>query len=147
MKATNSTERIFSKRLLWSLGISILIMTMSACGPIYKTEYILQPPETQQGQVCVMQCEQNRMQCKNNKKGDSKDCEHRNQIARLKLETCINSGAISCYDTTEPCPELNFNQCNKEHRYCYQSCGGKVIPQVTCAGYWGWECEDTPSQR
>ena len=142
MKMTDGMKKIFSTSL-WSLGISALVMAaLSGCAPpVYKTEYMLQPPKTQQGQICVMQCEQNRTHCKNNKKGDVKDCEHRNEIARLKLENCIASGAVSCLDTSESCPEVDFAQCNEEHRYCYQSCGGKVTPQVTCVGYWGWECQ------
>ncbi len=141
MKIADSTG-IFSKRSLWIVGVCASVMTaLSGCAsPIYKTEYILQPPETQQGQICVMQCEQNRMQCKNNKKGDVKDCEHRNEINLLKFENCVSTGVASCLDTSESCRELDLAQCNEEHRYCYQSCGGKVTPQVACIGYWGWEC-------
>ncbi|MCI5209691.1 MAG: hypothetical protein D3910_13060 [Candidatus Electrothrix sp. ATG2] len=105
---------------------------------MYKTEYILEPPKTQQGQICIMQCEYNRTQCKNNVKSAGKDCKHRNEIAGIKLENCLKAGEMTCYDSRTPCPPPNFEQCNKEHRYCYQACGGKAIPQVTCVDSWGW---------
>ena len=136
---TRKKTRQPSGHSLWHAGlVSLMLVALSACGPMYKTEYILEPPETQQGQVCIMQCEQNRTQCKNNIKSALKDCQHRNEIASIKLENCIKSGDMTCYDTRTPCRPLNFEQCNKEHRYCYQSCGGKAIPQVTCVDSWGW---------
>ncbi|MGB5686152.1 MAG: hypothetical protein WBM35_10080 [Candidatus Electrothrix sp.] len=143
MKKGKRTKRLSShlnNHSLWHAGlISLMLGTLlSACGPMYKTEYMMEPPTTQQGQVCIMQCEQNRTQCKNNVKSAMKDCQHRNEIESLKLETCIKAGEMTCYDTRVPCPPPNFEQCNKEHRYCYQSCGGKVVPQVTCVDSWGW---------
>ena len=124
---------------LCSTGLlGLTLIALSGCGPMYKTEYILEPPKTQQGQICIMQCEYNRTQCKNNVKSAGKDCKHRNEIAGIKLENCLKAGEMTCYDSRTPCPPPNFEQCNKEHRYCYQACGGKAIPQVTCVDSWGW---------
>jgi hypothetical protein len=138
MKTTKRAKRVSGRSLWHAVLVSLMLGALSACGPMYTTEYMLSPPETQQGQVCAMQCEQNRTQCKNNVKDALKDCGHRNEIASIKLENCIKSGDMTCYDTRTPCPPPNFEQCNKEHRYCYQSCGGKVVPQVTCVDSWGW---------
>ncbi|MCW5212969.1 hypothetical protein VU04_08660 [Desulfobulbus sp. TB] len=129
--------------LLWhTVFLSLLLISLSAlisaCGSLYPTEYRLEPPTTQQGQMCVMQCEQNRTACKNDVKLAQKDCEHHNELARMKLESCIKAGGMSCYDSRKTCPPLSFEQCNKEHRYCYQACGGKVSPQPTCVDSWGW---------
>ncbi|MCI5149926.1 MAG: hypothetical protein D3916_11160 [Candidatus Electrothrix sp. MAN1_4] len=131
-------------RSLWHAGLlnlllfSLLSLILSACGPMYKTEYMLEPPTSQQGKLCIMQCEQNWSECKNEVKSDNKDCQHRNEIASLKLEQCIKSGERACYDPRTPCLPPSFEQCNKEYRYCFQSCGGKVVPQVTCVDSWGW---------
>lgn len=128
-----------NSHLLWqTVFLSLLLISLSACGSLYPTEYLLAPPTTQQGQMCVMQCEQNRTACKNDVKLAQKDCEHHNEIARMKLESCIKAGGMSCYDSRKTCPPLSFEQCNKEHRYCYQACGGKVSPQLTCVDSWGW---------
>ncbi|XCN73024.1 MAG: hypothetical protein Q3M24_22570 [Candidatus Electrothrix aestuarii] len=136
---TRKTAKQKSGRPLWYTGLFLLILiSLSACGPMYKTEYILEPPTSQQGKVCVMQCEQNRSQCKNNLQLAQKDCEHQNEIASIKLENCLKAGEMTCYDSRKPCPPLDFEQCNKEHRYCYQACGGKAIPQITCIDTWGW---------
>lgn len=131
-------------RNLWHAGllhlllVTLLSLILSACGPMYKTEYMLEPPATQQGKLCIMQCQQNRAECKNEVKSNYKDCRHRNEIASIKLEHCIESGERACYDPRTPCFPPNFEQCNTEYRYCFQSCGGKVIPQMTCVDSWGW---------
>lgn len=146
METGKRTRRLSSpsRHSLWYTGVMIpgiillMLVALSACGPLYKTEYTLEPPATQQGQICVMQCEQNRTQCKNNVESTLKDCKHSNEIASIKLESCIKAGEMTCYDTRTACPPPNFEQCNKEHRYCYQSCGGKVFPQITCIDSWGW---------
>ncbi|MCI5158463.1 MAG: hypothetical protein D3906_08480, partial [Candidatus Electrothrix sp. AUS1_2] len=84
-------------------GLFLLILiSLSACGPMYTTEFLLEPPTSQQGQVCVMQCEQNRSQCKNNLQSALKDCEHRNEIAGIKLENCLKAGEMTCYDGRTP---------------------------------------------
>jgi hypothetical protein len=141
MNTADSTNR-FSRKIAGSIGIAALVVTgLSACGPVYRTDYTLEPPDTEHGRMCIMQCAQKRSECKNELESDLKDCRHRNEMAALKLENCLAAGAAPCLDTTEPCPEPNFDQCNEEYRYCYQSCGGTVIPQVTCAGYWDWQCQ------
>lgn len=128
-----------NSHLLWhAVFLSLLLISLSACGPLYKTEYLLEPPATQQGKMCTMQCEQNRTACKNDVKLAQKDCEHHNEIASIKLENCIKDGEMSCYDSRKSCPPPSFERCNKEHRYCYQACGGKVFPQLTCIDSWGW---------
>ncbi|MCI5208681.1 MAG: hypothetical protein D3910_07785, partial [Candidatus Electrothrix sp. ATG2] len=102
MKAIKKTRQI-GGHWLWSTGlISLTLIALSGCGPMYKTEYMLEPPTTQQGQICIMQCEQNRTQCKNNVKSAWKDCKHRNEIASIKLENCIQAGDMTCYDSRTP---------------------------------------------
>lgn len=138
MNTGKKAMRVSVYLLRYVVLCSLTVMILSACGPLYTTEYLLEAPETQQGQLCIMQCKQNRDQCKNDLKSALKDCRHRNEIAALKLKNCLKAGEMTCYDSRTPCPPLDFEQCNKEHRYCYQSCGGKVVPQITCMDSWGW---------
>lgn len=138
MKATQKKNGHFGYLLWQAVFLGLLLISLSACGSLYTTEYLLEPPTSQQGQMCVMQCEQNRIVCKNEIKLAQKDCEHHNEIARMKLENCIQAGGMSCYDSRKTCPPPSFEQCNQEHRYCYQACGGTVASQRTCVDSWGW---------
>jgi hypothetical protein len=138
MKATQKKNGHFGYLLWQAVFLGLLLISLSACGSLYTTEYLLAPPTTQQGQICVMQCEQNRTACKNEIKLAQKDCEHRNEIAGIKLENCLKNGGMNCYDSRKTCPPPSFEQCNQEHRYCYQACGGTVASQRTCVDSWGW---------
>lgn len=135
MKATQKKNGHFGYLLWQAVFLGLLLISLSACGSLYTTEYLLAPPTTQQGQICVMQCEQNRIACKNEIKLAQKDCEHRNEIAGIKLENCLKNGGMNCYDSRKTCPPPSFEQCNQEHRYCYQACGGTVASQRTCVDF------------
>jgi hypothetical protein len=138
MKAVQKKNGHFGYLLWQAVFLGLLLISLSACGSLYTTEYLLEPPTSQQGQICVMQCEQNRTACKNEIKLAQKDCEHRNEIAGIKLENCLKNGGMNCYDSRKTCPPPSFEQCNQEHRYCYQACGGTVASQRTCVDSWGW---------
>ena len=60
-------------------GLSMVLL--AGCGPIYETQYTLQPPATPQEQMCVMQCEQIKNQCRNNEQLRYQNCENQNQYA------------------------------------------------------------------
>ncbi len=111
-------------------GLSMALL--AGCGPIYETQYTLQPPATQQGQMCVMQCEQIKNQCRNNEQLRYQNCESQNQYARLELQRCVNAGYSDCYDGTIWCAGPEYDRCDAEHRGCFQNCGGAVFSEQVC---------------
>ena len=53
---------------LLSLCLGLLAL-LSACGPIYDTQYSLVPPTSIEGRRCVGQCQQNRTICRQSTMG------------------------------------------------------------------------------
>ena len=43
--------------------VMLLAVLAAACDPVYKTNYIFTPPESEQGKICVNQCEQIKQSC------------------------------------------------------------------------------------
>jgi hypothetical protein len=114
-----------------------------------KTEYEFHPPTSYEGKMCLMKCEKERKQCRDDKELQYKNCEHHGRMVRLEFERCIASGATNCYsavappcerpcDSSGPCSD----SCNMEYRHCYESCGGSVTSKEVCNnGCDSWTCD------
>ncbi len=119
-----------------SLFVGFLVVAMSGCGPMYETSYQLTPPKSSQGQTCVMQCENMKLQCENLAEMKKQMCEDRSamQVERCEAEIYRKknrdakwgecSASQSCSDDTE--------RCLKQYHNCYQTCGGKVKAEQVC---------------
>jgi len=135
------------------VGLSVAAMAaLSGCaghGPKdCKTVYDFRPPATYEGKMCVMRCGHERTQCRSNKEQQYTNCEHHNRMVALEFERCLASGATNCYSASAPPCErpclggtCGVDQCEMEYRFCYQSCGGKVVSREICSGCDGWDCD------
>ena len=125
------------KRLLSALLLALLL---SACGPMYETRYTFVPPKGSSGQACILQCENNRMQCEqlaemrfqnceDRADREYRDCEHEQVFGYDKKGrwTCVDN----CYCWRDSC-ERDTDRCDALYRTCYQTCGGKVKAQTVC---------------
>jgi hypothetical protein len=137
MQGRNEKMKI-NKGRVWTLAAAAGIMlALSGCGMYAQTEYVLHPPATPEGQMCVMKCERDRKQCIDNEYLQQKNCEHHNRMVRLEFERCIASGATNCYAASAmPCPAPRVSRCATEYHHCYQSCGGTVESKEVCTGGW-----------
>lgn len=127
-----------TKRQVLGLAVSALVIAaLSGCGRYAKTEYVMTPPSSPEGQMCVLKCERDRKQCLDNEYLQQKNCEHHNRMVRLEFERCIASGATNCYHASAlPCPQPRLDRCENEQRRCFQSCGGQVDTREVCTGGW-----------
>lgn len=127
-----------TKRQVLSLAVSALVIAaLSGCGQYTKTEYVMTPPSSPEGQMCVLKCGRDRKQCLDNEYLQQKNCEHHNRMVRLEFERCIASGATNCYHASAlPCPPPRLERCENEQRYCFQSCGGTIESKEVCDRGW-----------
>ena len=119
--------------ILVASAVSAIIL--GGCGPIYDTRYSYVPPGNPQGQTCVFQCENIKMQCE--------------QLELMKAENCRNRARLDedrCKDNIrrqgrEPkpseCSQVDFcsadyDHCEERYRQCYQNCGGRVHAEQVC---------------
>lgn len=122
----------------------ILILSLFGCGSIYQTIYSYQPPQTQEGKVCVSQCMQIKKTCQHICLLQDRNCrltEHQAAYYRytqyqasrtahgLPVERHINDFDQSYSKCFQSCScEVGFNQ-------CYQKCGGTISEHKECTAF------------
>ena len=113
----------------------LMVSFLTACGPVYRTEYTFKPPRTATGRNCAFQCETSRGQCRqiedlrvdrceDNSRREVQDCED-----RLRWDKNRDSKWYEC--TGDSCT-ADYDRCDELYRSCYQSCGGNVTSQTVC---------------
>lgn len=120
------------------IGFCIFTVLLSACGPVYKTDYQYIPPRGQMGQMCIAQCMQTQAMC-------SQMCELKNQNCRIQarqdaiLEYEIynrndaqrfGQRTLNSFDRSWMCNQTC--DCETSYRACYASCGGQVLANTVC---------------
>jgi hypothetical protein len=141
-----------------SLIILLLaLMSLSACGPVYKTEKFYEPPQDEAGRACVVGCEERRALC-------SADCDARydtcvyhaemqarhnyleakerylNLKERCLLRPTKDQDRSECQNLYEPNPNAYLNtshcdkdcNCERDFDRCFQVCGGILRQQTRC---------------
>ena len=108
-----------------------------AGGQQVKTEYLLESPNTAEGQRCMASCEQRRNYCR--QKSDLgyadtyKQCEEQ---AKNDYDNCVGrttsfSEKSACY--RKACPvAADYINCEATFRGCFEGCGGKVWTREVC---------------
>ena len=123
--------------------VSSSLMFLSACGPMYRTDYFYTPPESESGRTCTFQCEMMKGQCRQIEELRADRCESdsRTEVANCEAYIYLTKGReAKWYECTGSSCSANYEQCEGQHRYCYQSCGGKVDARTTCVA----NCDQIP---
>lgn len=120
------------------ISLIFLLATVSACGPIYSTEYIYSPPEDAQARACIAQCNTAKTNCRS-----MADLKAENERLRCDLEAgsryqhCLNragsdAGRAECIRQSCYTP-ADGEICDADFRICFQSCGGMIESRQTCS--------------
>jgi hypothetical protein len=123
-----------TSKFLWLLAT----LTLTACGPVYKTDYTYIPPENATARQCLNQCLGMQSACRARAEDraarENTACQ---QNAMVNYSVCLataksdaerNRCSSSSYCNQQP----NLSVCDAEYRQCYQNCGGTVISQERC---------------
>ena len=138
----NAKFKYFTSMLKKTL-ITLLVFTLSSCGPVFNTEYVLTPPKSESGRTCTFQCETVKQQClqieelqnqrcEDNSRNEQYNCEYNIRITKNREPKWYECGSDSCSVDTE--------RCEQSYRSCFQSCGGKVDAITRCVA----NCEKLP---
>lgn len=119
-----------------SFFLLVPVFTVS-CGPVYRTTYSYDPPETAEGQRCVTHCQFIESQCENQERLIHDNCEMR---AELTQSNCMarrrydHEGKCKryCYCSRPYCASPSFESCKVKYNQCYQNCGGGVSSSTEC---------------
>ena len=113
-----------------------LLQVITACGPIYSTEYKFVPPKSSGGKSCLDRCPDMKDQCLEIEELNKDECE---EINRRHMEDCEDE--ISRKEHRAPkwneCGKIkgcgvSTERCEEAYRSCYRACGGEVIEEQVC---------------
>lgn len=129
-----SDVRSFSAVAIWSLAAFFV----TACGPVYKTDYTYTPPKDASGRQCLNQCLALQSSCRSAAEDravrENAACQ---QNAMVNYSVCLATAKsdaernrCSSYSYCDRKPDLRA--CDAEYRMCYQNCGGTVVGHQRC---------------
>lgn len=121
----------------------LMVWALSACSPIYQTNYDYEPPSSKMGKVCIAQCIQSKSMCQQMCKMREDNCRvrahedaivqyenYRDQQRRIDGEI---KKSVSDFDRGYACSETC--DCTNAFNECYGACGGQVIENKVCVAF------------
>ncbi len=133
-----SVQRIF---ILLAACLSFLALT--ACSPVYQTNYSYLAPKTWRGKQCANRCLQDRSACRAQCLQTSQSCRNSANLAatpayliyveqqrrhHLPLDQTITDFADYSGCT-------NHCGCESSYRECFTNCGGEVMANTQCVAF------------
>lgn len=125
--------------------LALAVIFLTACGPIYRTEYAYTPPKTTTAQMCVNQCVQAKTMCEQMCEMRNENCKTRaHQDALYQYEIYKRDQrahgkhikkSVSDFDSSYSCH--NTCDCTPSYNSCYASCGGQVYEKKVCVAFCG----------
>ncbi len=120
-----------------AIFLIFVFLFLSGCGPVYRTSYYYNEPETQRGRECVVKCQKMRQKCEHWAEQSYQQCLNRKSLER------IATAAISRGDRQSPFANSYDNECRYERNKrfevcledfnaCFQLCGGVVDSIEEC---------------
>ncbi len=115
------------------------ILALAACGPQYKTERILTPPDGIEGRTCAAQCETTEQICRSSAKDDVRQCLSDEREDRRDYEDCLQQRKTdpkgkkrACWSPPAKFCRPDFKECDRAFIGCYRRCGGEVRTRRVC---------------
>lgn len=123
-----------------------IILTISACSPVYKKHYSFSTPPTEIGKMCANGCLDKKATCVSNCKVEQENCRRLEYLraenryleyvteqkkAKKPIEKTPNSFRMFSTCGITSCK----TECNENHRICYSTCGGKVKEKTYCTKF------------
>ncbi len=131
------------QRLFSLVFLLIFVVALSACGPIYNTEYAYVPPSSKMGKMCTAQCLQGKSSCEQICELKNENCTVRSrQDALYRYEIYksdqVQKGqpvkkSIADFDTSYTCKAAC--NCKASFHTCYAACGGEVVEKKVCVAF------------
>lgn len=133
-----------STKIICKVFIALaLLFALSACGPIYSTNYIYVAPKSWDGRQCANECLQSQTNCHMQCNSQYQSCLNSARLAAtpsylIYVESEQKKGRIpkrtlddfanysSCQQTCD---------CDNTYGQCFTNCGGKIIAQRRCIAF------------
>ena len=128
-------------RHLFVFVLLTVVAAMTACGPIYSTDYDFIAPKSDMSKMCTADCVQSKNMCEQSCRMENQDCRFRAQRdADRDYDRYLhehrpegNDKKRSDFDRSYQC-NMSCN-CEPTYRSCYSACGGTVLEKRTCVAF------------
>ena len=125
--------------------ILISLFVLNSCGPVYETQYIYKPSQSNSGVKCIQNCANQKIFCKSEANNNLSVCKMREDNFGLEkynnyLQDVISRGVTPHSDTNKKTftnysicdSKYESANCSQEFRGCYLACGGQIETNVVC---------------
>jgi hypothetical protein len=122
------------------LAVIVLALALAGCGPQYRTEKRLVPPQNEAVRACAVQCQMAKSQCYQLQELQYENCQDRAESdyqwceSRKRYENRPDGRRVcvrNCSCTRQYCNRGTLS-CDSQHRECYQVCGGQIVEEKVC---------------
>ena len=131
------------KKYRISFILIALLGMLTACGPMYNTEYSYIPPKSDISKMCTANCIQGKNACQQNCQLSHDDCVLRaKQMAFLEFKQykdeqirtrMLISRDEASFDKSYQC--ATSCGCEPTFKSCYSACGGQVLERQVCVAF------------
>lgn len=130
----------------FTIAAFLALLTLSACNPVYKTDYRFTTPPTDIGKMCAVGCLDKLSACKANCKVNETNCR---RIEDLKAENRYLRYVDEQREKGKPIEHEKWYfqsygrcsassceaKCEEEQRTCHSTCGGNIIETRRCTAF------------
>lgn len=122
----------------------LVLLTISACGPMYRTQYNYTSPASWEGRQCANQCIKDKSYCRQNCDRDVQNCRN--------IESIKEAANIAIQQNTKQNPndpfkhnrrqtglsrndcsnDYCYNNCDSDYNACFVNCGGSIETKQVC---------------
>lgn len=125
---------------------AIAAFFLSACGPIYETQYQIVSPRTMEGRMCANNCLLAQTNCQQHCQMASQQCEYTERLEaendylryveeRRRKGREIKRSEESFYSGYACDDDDCVEQCAGNYHLCHTNCGGQVIATTVCTAF------------
>jgi hypothetical protein len=127
-------------KTIYATTIVFLIFFLQACSPVYKTNYIYHPVQSEKGRACANECIKNKQSCHRECLDLQRQCERDANMLGLASELVKIQAEDATYHSTRTSLIAECQQhldkcelaCDQHHKLCHENCGGEVTIQSLC---------------
>lgn len=121
-------------RNYYLITLTLAVLLITGCGPVYNTTYRLTPPKSASGRSCILNCSTIQSQCEHLERIEADRCEDRSRWEQRECERDFERRGEKpkWYDCVADSCTPELERCEEQYRRCYESCGGEVHAETVC---------------
>jgi hypothetical protein len=124
----------------------VILFFITACGPVYQTDYQIVPPQDNMGRMCANNCLLSMQNCQQTCRIEESHCTERARLMErneyleyVTVQTASGKPvkrnaptARRYYDCSQ---DACYGSCTNSYHICHTNCGGQIVPHTYCTAF------------